>query len=168
MTMLINGGQCTTFPDQIVPCNLALGSVFTLSVVPDVIPAGGYSGWQTLIDYGDLTYKPDTIANENSWDSTLLAVRAPNPPTGKEGQISHGDASGVLPPFPASTQTTALVTITFNCSGNDKTPGQAFSQVIDLIPNSATPAGASFTQALMLAKRRCISPASSNSQFSLP
>ena len=38
----------------------ALGEVFSLSVVPNTIPVGGYGGWQTLIDYGNLTYKPDT------------------------------------------------------------------------------------------------------------
>lgn len=115
-------------------CVLLNGSTFTLHVVPSAIPIGGYGVWQTLIDYGNLTYKPADLGLEDTWDLTLARARVPSAPTGKEGQILHQAFSAVFEPLPTSTQKTSFLNLTFNCSGNDKTPNVTFSTTISSIP----------------------------------
>ena len=39
-------------------CTLETGSAFTVQIVPSTIPVTGYAGWQTLLNYGSLLYKP--------------------------------------------------------------------------------------------------------------
>ncbi|MCH8076291.1 MAG: hypothetical protein IIC64_10760 [SAR324 cluster bacterium] len=101
--------------------------------MPSVIPVGGYAGWQTLIDYGDLTYKPTgKSADEIKWDLGIAALRNPANPTGKEGQVAHGNFSGFDTPAPLSMQKTSFVNLTMFCWDNEM-PDQAFSTVISLI-----------------------------------
>ena len=149
MDILVNDGQCDSTVQS--KCTLAIDSSFTVSLVPSTIPVGGqsagYSGWQTLFVYGDLLYKPlPSASNEISWDRSLLPVRAPASPTGKEGQIGHGDVSSFAPDpvtgkFPVSVQKTVLVTVTLNCSRN---AGGAFSQLLSMIDFNMSPSGVTF------------------------
>ena len=79
-------------------CTLDLGSSFTVSVVPSVIPPGGYSVWQERIDYGSLLYKPAALSTEIKWDLSDNPKRSPSSPTGKEGTIDHGVSTSLTPP----------------------------------------------------------------------
>ena len=140
MDLVINGGLCDSSVDA--KCTLALGDTFTLSVLPSIIPVGGYSAWQTAIDYGNLLYKPAQNAFEIKWDLGVAPVRGPDQPTGKEGLVVHGDASGAFPvPLPASTQKASLLNLTMNCASNDETPGENFSTAISMIEFNATTLG---------------------------
>ena len=104
-------------------CTLEKGSAFTLSVVPDDPPTAGYGGWQTLLDYGDLLYLPQNTATENKWDLSILPVRFPSSPTGKEGLVAHGDVSAFMFPLPLSTQSTAFVNLEMACLTNGQQAG---------------------------------------------
>ena len=140
MDIVINNGQCDSSVDS--KCTLLLDSVFTVSIVPSTIPVGGYVAWQTLLDYGTLLYKPAaSLSNEIKWDQSLLPVRAPASPTGKEGTVTHADQSGIIPPFPVSTQKTSFVNLTFNCARN---AGGAFSELIRLVNFNESPSGARY------------------------
>ena len=123
-------------------CKLENGSSFALDLVPSIISPAGYIGWQTLLDYGGLLYKPND--NENTWVRSHLRHRKPRWPSGKENQVLHWDVTGSFPPFPTSFQTTALLTLQFNCADNDQPPGQAFSQLLQLIDFNATYSGTTF------------------------
>ena len=113
-------------------CTLELGSTFTLSIVPDDPPLEGYAGWQTLVDYGDLLYLPQSIAAENKWDLAGASVRGPSAPTGKEGQVGHGDASVLQPPAPVSTQSAAFVSLRMSCLANGQET-EPLTQFVELI-----------------------------------
>ena len=56
LDIVINGGECDS--SVRTTCPLILDSIFAVSFVPITIPTGGYIGWQTLLDYGSLLYKP--------------------------------------------------------------------------------------------------------------
>ena len=71
-------------------CTLATGSSFTIEVVPNTIPLGGYSGWQTLISYGSLLDKPRVLSQEITFFPVKFLYRDPQQPSGKEGSIHHG------------------------------------------------------------------------------
>ena len=101
-------------------CIFDLGSAFTVEIVPDTVPAGGYGFWQTLLQYGKHSYQPRaTAADEITWDLSTLPLRSPSVPAGTEGEVGHGDLSSFFEPFPLSVQTNALVTLDFNCSASD-------------------------------------------------
>ena len=126
-------------------CKLAKGSTFALQVIPNAIPVGGYTAAYSLIEYGSLLYKPtEDPTAEFSWPAAVLTVRAPAAPTGKEGAVGHGAVTALIPPLPVSFQKTTLVTLTFNCSENDQTPGQSHSNLMRLIDSNESPSGASF------------------------
>ena len=59
------------------------GGSFKLSVDLTKVPAGGYIGFQTEIDYGSLVYKPAAFAaDEIVWPDSALPLRSPGSPTG--------------------------------------------------------------------------------------
>ena len=98
-------------------CTLEKGSSFTLLTIPSVIPVGGYIGFQTLLNYGELDYKPAAIQDEITWLMAFIPLRAAS-----EGQVGHASASAIFLPFPVSVQKTALITLKFNCSGAGGAP----------------------------------------------
>ena len=126
-------------------CKLVKGSTFALQVIPNAIPVGGYTLMQSLIEYGSLLYKPtEDPYGEFTWPEAVFTVRAPTAPTGKEGSVGHAGVTALVPPLPASFQKTTLVTLTFNCSENDQTPGQSHSNLIRLVDFNESPSGAYF------------------------
>lgn len=127
-------------------CNIALGGPFTISVIPSVRPVGGYAGWVTLVEYGNLNYLPGpgpVGGGEIKWDQTFFQSRNPDFASGKEGDVQHSDVSSFFPDpgNPVSQQKSSLVNLDFTCSGNNKTPGETFAQKVRLVPRSETPAG---------------------------
>ena len=65
-----------------------LASPSPVEIKPRTIPVGGYQGWDTLLNYGSLLYKPtDAPLEEISFffGGGILPVRSPVSPTGKEG-----------------------------------------------------------------------------------
>lgn len=113
------GSPTSCDSNTVTKCTLDPGSAFTLEIVPDGIPVSGYGFWQTLLQYGSLDYKPrPTAADEITWDLSFQPLRAPEPPQLQE-EIGHGDLSSFFEPHPLSTQTTALVTIDFDCVASD-------------------------------------------------
>ena len=143
MDLVINDGQCDSSVQT--KCTLAFGSTFTLSIVPSILPdaaGGGYTGWQTLLDYGTLLYKP--ASGEITWDVSLLPGRSPGSPTGKEGQVGHGDTSAFFGTFPVSQQKTAIVTLGFNCAQNNQSG--IFSETVSLIDFNASPSGTTYVE----------------------
>ena len=144
MDIVINSGQCDSAVQS--KCTLGAGSSFTVQIVPSTIPAGGYAGWQTLLDYGSLLYKPGVVESEISWDIGILPKRAPSAPSGKEGSVGHFDVSAFFPDpvtglLPVSLQKSALLTVNFNCSQN---AGGEFSQLLSLIDFNTSPSGTTF------------------------
>ena len=137
------GGPVTCDSSIEANCFLATGSAFTVSIVPRTIPVGGYAGWQTLLDYGSLLYKPGAVQGENEWDASGGPARVPQSPTGKEGQVGHADMSAQSSPFPVSTQKSALVTLNFNCARN---AGGGFFQTVQLVDLAAATSGAAFIE----------------------
>lgn len=123
MSIVVNGisGGISVECDSVSvgECVLDPNSGFTVSLVPRVIPPGGYSFWQTLLNYGSLDYVPRALAAEISWDESFAPLRSPDPPLGDEGIINHGDLSQFFPPLPRSQQKSVLVTLDFNCTGPD-------------------------------------------------
>ena len=119
---------------------MPLSGAFTLQVNAVVPPVEGYIGIQTEVEYADLVasggrYKPRaTASDEIAWvDSAAFELRSPASPTGMEGLINHGAATGTTPPFPVSNAIGALVQLDFNCSSTTS------SNVITLVPLGATP-----------------------------
>ena len=101
-------------------CTFDLGSAFTVEIVPDTVPAGGYGFWQTLLEYGKHSYQARATAeDEITWDLSTLSLRSPDAPAGSEGEVGHADLSSFFDPFPLSGQTSALVTLDFNCAVSD-------------------------------------------------
>ena len=101
-------------------CELDPGSAFTVEIVPDTIPAGGYGFWQAALEYGALTYKARASASDEiTWDLGILPLRAPQSPIGNEGQVSFGDLSSFFELYPLSFQMSTLVTLDFNCTASD-------------------------------------------------
>ena len=113
-------------------CTLGAGTSFTVDIVPSTIPVGGYLQWATLLDYGTLLYKPTLLFKDEQNFAGVLPVRSPASPTGKEGNIFHGNLAQLFPPYTTPyNQKTSLVTLNFNCTQN---AGGDFSQLLSLIP----------------------------------
>lgn len=130
-------------------CTLEADSSFTVQIVPSTIPVDGYAGWQTMLDYGSLLYKPAlTATDEFTWDYSTISIRTPRDPTGKEGVVLHGDVTALLPDpttrlFPGSMHKTAIVILNFNCSQN---AGGDFSQLLSQIDFDESPSGAAYVE----------------------
>jgi hypothetical protein len=145
---------CTTVgapvspPGTPVKCTVGKGSAFTLRVNATTLPAN-FMAWQTLVNYGTLLYKPavDFAANEHK-SARLLAVRAPDPATGKEGSVGHGDTCDLSPPFtacnPQFAAGAALLNLQFNCAQNGQTPGSSISNTVQLVSFKGNPSGTAF------------------------
>ena len=128
-------------------CRLAKGATFSLKIIPNVIPPGGYGGFQTLIEYGSLLYAPTAnLEDEIFWPPTLLPVRSLGPVTEDEDHVGHGALAGFTPPFPASFQKTTLIDLAFTCAQNGQTPGQGHSGLIELVSFAQTPSGSVYVE----------------------
>ena len=126
-------------------CKLDGASSFTLQLVPSVIPPTGYAGWQTFLDYGSLLYKPaGSVSEEISWDVSLIQVRAPAAPSGKEGNVGHAAVSAFFAEFPLSFQTASFLSLQFNCAKNGESAGQPFSQLVQLMDFNQSSSGTAF------------------------
>ena len=123
-------------------CTLGTGSTFTVDIVPSTIPVGGYVGWTTLLDYGTLLYKSTVLFADEQNFVGVLPVRSPAAPTGKEGNVSHGNLTALFAPFNESNQKTSLITLSFNCTQN---AGGNFSDTL-LTDFIQTPAGSVFVE----------------------
>ena len=132
VTGVYGGSAVSCNSNAVSACTIEAGSSFTVEIVPDAIPAGGYSYWQTDLEFGTLDYAPrPTGADEISWDLGVLRARAPM--RAGDQNVRHGDVSAFLEPRPLSNQTTALVTLDFECTTSD---------TLRLIDYNETPAGA--------------------------
>ena len=135
MSMTVPAGTCVAST-----CTVPLSGAFTVQVNADIPPGEGYIGMQTEVEYQDLvdnggSYKPRaTAGDEIVWvDSAAFELRVPAEPTGMEGLITHGSATGTTPPFPISNAVGGLVQLDFNCGSTNS------SNVITLVPIGATP-----------------------------
>jgi hypothetical protein len=134
--------------DKPTTCSIPHDAAFTLAVVVNGLPVdpkseqeAGYVAFQTQVFYGDLVYDPAaTAADETVWPESALPVRSPAAPTGLEGIVAHGDASGVTPPLAPSGHTGNVVEIAFDC------PAQPRSFKLALLPYDPVdrPLGAGF------------------------
>lgn len=144
---------CTTVgapvspPGAAVKCTIGKGSAFVLRLNGTTLPAN-FMAWQSLVTYGSLLYKPevDFAANEHK-QPRLLSVRAPDPATGKEGSVGHGDTCDLTAPFAACSGVnaiaagSAILNLDFNCAQNGQTPGNSISQTIQLVSFKGNPSG---------------------------
>ncbi|MFV2070750.1 MAG: hypothetical protein ACC645_27600 [Pirellulales bacterium] len=98
-------------------CDVDLGGEMTVTIDIVTAPVEGYVAVQTFIDYGmDLTYvaRPETV-DEFTWPdsgSDELLLRGES----GAGEITHGSATGLIPPLPLSSYTGTLVEIDLVCS----------------------------------------------------
>ena len=99
-------------------CTVPLNGDFTLSVLTDGIPAGGYLAIQTHLYFGGLVYLPsDSEADENVWPDNSLPLRD----NSVDQYLSHGGLTSLTPPFALSTFEGALVELAMRCVGDDAT-----------------------------------------------
>lgn len=109
--------------DNPTTCSIPPDATFTVAVTVDGLPVdpkteqeAGYVAFQSQVFYGDLAYDPAAAAaDETVWPESALPVRSPAVPTGLEGIVAHGDASGVTPPLAPSGHTGNVVEIAFAC-----------------------------------------------------
>ena len=113
------GGEVVCDSKQEKKCTLDGNSSFTVEIVPNKIPSGGYAFWQTELDYGALLYRPRDLSEEITWEFGFLPLRDPDVPDGREGRVAHTDVSPLLPPL-LSSQSTTLVTLEFECTSSDE------------------------------------------------
>jgi hypothetical protein len=132
-------------------CSVAAGTSFTLSVALNSYNGGGYTAWQTQIDWAGtgLSYKPTTAAGGEipagsggvpAWESRVRSI-SPAACVGKAcTRVAHGALSSDAGPGPGSAKesyTGNLVIITMNCNGP-----LASTNAVSLIPLSVVPANA--------------------------
>ena len=115
-------------------------------MVGSIIPPGGFAGWQTQINYGNLLYQPlPSGGSEVMFPLGIIPKRSPAAPTGKEGSVGHGDISAFFPDgngnSPVSMQKAALLILNFDCAQN---AGGDFSDVISLTDFNESPSGATY------------------------
>jgi hypothetical protein len=112
MDLVIDGtsADCNSATDE--KCTLGEDEAFTVRIVPSAIPEGGYIGWQTNLDYGSLQYNmTPTAAAEIKFPAGVLPLRSAIPP-----RVSHGNVTGLIPPYTPTMQKTALVNLSFTCT----------------------------------------------------
>ena len=137
-------------------CKLNTDSAFTVNIIPSAIPIGGYTAFQTQLEYGNLLYKPlPEVEDEITFaplEPTGFEKRAPAQPTGKEGLIGHGAVVGTIPDgnglFPVTFQKTSLLHLAFNCAENGQTPGQSHSNLMRFVSFDESPAGTLYADAV--------------------
>ena len=145
MALLISqGGQPVCDAKVQAKCTVGLGSSFTLSVVVNPLPAGGYAAWQTEIDYGGLVYNIAPLASDEiKWDLGIVPLRS-----AQDGLVIHADLSSVgVAPLPVSFQKTPLLNLDFECAQDGQPPGASFSQAIELINIIDDPSGSALYDA---------------------
>jgi hypothetical protein len=126
---VISGGTACPGSSTADACAIKNQS-FTIRVNLDKTNAGGFVGIQTEVNYGTLVYKPTTnAADEIKWPCAAFCSRSPGAPTGAEGIVNHGGATGSTPPFPASSYTGPVIELVINCTATNST-----GNVIDLVP----------------------------------
>jgi hypothetical protein len=102
--------SCDTQPKP-TKCNVTVGEQFDVLVEANVIPAGGYIGFQTEVNLGGLVYKEKLICQDDVvWPNSGFCVRAQNPPW-----IAHGAQTSILPPFPVSFHVGTLLKLNARC-----------------------------------------------------
>jgi hypothetical protein len=109
--------------DKPTTCSIPLETTFMLSVAVSGLPAdpkteqeAGYVAFQTEVFFGDVVYDPTAdVSDEIVWPESALPVRLPAAPTGLEGIVAHGDASGMEPPLAPSSHTGNVVEIALDC-----------------------------------------------------
>ena len=96
-------------------CTFANDEEFTLAVEIAAIPAGGYIGVQSVIDFGaDLTYNAAAAADEIVWPDCepVIALSELISST----LVNHGCLTGPIPPLPVSTFAGNFVELSLTCS----------------------------------------------------
>ncbi|MCI0777815.1 MAG: hypothetical protein J4N95_06520 [Chloroflexi bacterium] len=110
--------SCDSFENP-TKCSIQGGQEFTIAVAVESLPAGasGYIGFQTLLYYGELRYKPNAdIGNEIVWPDSALPVRSPGNPGGEEGIVGHGSVSSLTPPLVVSTYLGNVMQLRATCT----------------------------------------------------
>ncbi|MCH8160907.1 MAG: hypothetical protein IIB88_03325 [Chloroflexi bacterium] len=110
--------SCDSF-EHPTKCSIMGGHEFTIAVAVESLPAGasGYIGFQTLLYYGELRYKPNAdIGNEIVWPDSALPVRSPGNPGGEEGIVGHGAVSSLTPPLVVSTYLGNVMQLRATCT----------------------------------------------------
>ena len=142
MLLTIKAGDCDD-PSRPTTCDVPAGSKFQLSVDALAVPATGYVGMQTYIDFGsDLIYdfdaasaedeivwpdcagvtavKAHAVAKLNDLGTPVLDPTTANPTFNPSSEvIHHGCLSGLIPPLPASFYSDIIVEIELTCSSID-------------------------------------------------
>jgi hypothetical protein len=101
----------------------------------------GYVAFQSELFYRGLEYAPaGSPGDEIVWPASALPVRSPASPTGLEGTVAHGDASGTSPPLTPSSHTGNIVEVALSC------PAESQRFKLALLPYDAAgrPLGAGF------------------------
>jgi hypothetical protein len=129
------GVECDA-ADEPAKCTIPLEAAFTLSVDLDVIPANGNAGFQTYIKFGALTYNPkaNAVDEHKNFTPAALPSRAPGLTA---DSIIHGNATAIVPPFPASTTKGNVVNLNMKCTSTSQ------SIVVTLEPQGGAEAGGS-------------------------
>lgn len=127
MSLNVKANGACDDPAKPTKCSVPVASEFTLSVSVNGFPIGGYTGFQTEIDYDGLTYKKAaSAADEIVWpDAMPLSLRQQDVPN---NIVNHADATHIIPPFPPSFYKGNVVEIALNCTA---VPG---THVVDLAP----------------------------------
>ena len=141
----ILGGKaasCDSFENP-TKCSIEAGQEFTIAVAIESLPpgVGGYIGFQTLLYYGELRYKPNAdVGNEVVWPETALPVRSPGNPGGEEGIVGHGAVSSLMPPLVVSTYLGNVMQLRATCTETAAT----FPLALIVYDTAEQPLGTSF------------------------
>jgi len=88
---------------------------FTITVNADVIPDGGYSGVASEVVLNGLTYNQAADCDDEVvWPDQTFCTPAS---VGQVGQVRHGAATTIIPPFEKSNFTGTLVQLDVACPG---------------------------------------------------
>ena len=129
-------GQCDA-PNNPTSCDLPLGTQFNLSIAVSQAPPEGYSFFQTQLFYGDLIFKPTTLAQEEIiWPDAIGTGRLT--PSGAERTIIHAAQTGAETSAPISHFEGNLVSLALTC------PQDVGSFKLALISNEGFPEPGTF------------------------
>ena len=135
--------NCDSF-EHPTKCSVQSGEEFTIAVAVRSLPAdaSGYVGFQSLIYYDGLIYKPNSeIGSEVVWPDSALPVRSPGNPGGEEGVVGHGSLSALTPPLVVSNYLGNVMQLRATCT---ETAAETFQLALIVYDAAEQPLGTGF------------------------